>query len=339
MLQVKTLLSNCVHGGLALFAINAAAAGYILEDEQDSLIGRITTVRTVYEDTLLDIARKHGLGYREIRLSNPGLDVLLPGADKDVVLPSQFLLPHAPRQGIVLNIPEMRLYYYPPRKPGEPLRVYTYPVGIGKEGWGTPYVRTKVANKQKNPTWYPPESIRREHAAIGDYLPKRVGPGPDNPLGKHAMRLGLGAYLIHGTNKPDAIGMRTSHGCIRLYPEDIERLFSMVPVGTPVNIINQPFKVARHQGRIYLEAHPYLEEDEALFRDNFTSVMRILIDITEGGDYVIDWELAKRVIWDMKGIPVPIGSLMARTKSAGKSSPTAAGISLRLDTKLNESTP
>ena len=294
--MLKMILYGLIVAAVATFSTIVQAAGYELTNPEDALIGEIQSTRSVYEDTLLNIAREHGLGYREIRLSNPRVDVLLPGEGKEIVLPSQYLLPHAARQGIVLNIPEMRLYYYPPRKPDAPLQVYTYPIGIGREGWNTPYLKTKVTRKQKDPSWYPPESIRKEHADMGEILPLRVGPGPANPLGKFAMGLSLPSYLIHGTNKPAGVGMRVSHGCIRLYPEDIENLYAMVGLGTPVNIINQPFKVARHQGKIYLEAHPYLEEDEVLFRENLTSVVRILIDITEGSDYAVDWDLAKRVI-------------------------------------------
>jgi L,D-transpeptidase ErfK/SrfK len=319
----------------ALPATDVNAAIYDLEHESDSIIGEVSTTRAVYEDTLLTLAQEYGLGYREMRLSNPKVDPLLPGAGTEVVLPTQFLLPHAPRQGIVLNIPELRLYYYPARKSGTPSQVYTYPIGIGKEGWKTPYVRTRVAGKQKDPSWYPPESIRREHAAFGDILPKRVGPGPENPLGKYALRLNIGSYLIHGTNYKGGVGMRASHGCIRLYPEDIEALFAMVPLGTPVNIIDQPYKVAVHQDRIYLEAHPYLEEDEHLYKENLTSVVRALIDLTEGRNYEIDWGLAKRVVSELQGVPVVIGRISAQEQPVADSSLTdPASVRLKLDTNL-----
>lgn len=337
--MLKELLYRMSVTALAVMSTGALATSYDLTNAEDSLIGEILSTVSVYEDTLLNIARENGLGYREIRLSNPDVDVLLPGAGKEIVLPSQFLLPHAPRTGIVLNIPEMRLYYYPSRKPGTPLHVYTFPIGIGREGWNTPYLKTKVTRKQKDPSWYPPESIRKEHAENGDILPKRVGPGPANPLGKYSMGLSLPSYLIHGTNKPAGVGMRVSHGCIRLYPEDIEHLFAMVELGTPVNIINQPFKVARHQDKIYLEAHPYLEEDSDKFRDNLTSVVRILIDITAGSDYAVDWELAKRVIHEMQGIPVPIGRINGPSATvADTTDPTAnKGLKLHLDMDLTKS--
>lgn len=326
---------------LAILSVQVKAAEYELGDEQDSLIGKLEITHSTYEDTLLDIAREHDLGYDEIKLSNPDVDTWLPGAGREVLLPTQFLLPHAPRRGIVLNIPEMRLYYYPPHRADEPLKVYTYPLGVGREGWNTPYVRTRITGKQQDPSWYPPESIRDEHAADGDPLPRRVGPGPENPLGKYALRLALPSYLIHGTNKPSGVGMRVSHGCIRLYPENIKELFTIVPDGTPVNIVNQPFKLGLHKGKIYLEAHPYLQEDAALYRDNLTSVVRMLIDITDDKDYRIDWSLAKQVIHEMNGIPVVIGSIkepsgQIRTEKSG---PEHAAVKLRLETQLNKPQP
>lgn len=313
------------------------ADGYRVYDSRDSLIGELRTVRSRHEDTLLDIARKNGLGYHEIRMSNPGVDVWLPGEDREILLPSLFLLPHAPRTGIVLNVPEMRLYYFTNGKDNKFTTVYTYPLGVGREGWSTPYVDTKVIQKNTNPIWFPPESIRREHAEKGDPLPRRVGPGPENPLGAFALRLGLPAYLIHGTNKPAGIGMRVSHGCIRLYPEDIEKLYKAVKLGTPVHIINQPYKIGLHQGKIYLEAHPFLEEDAAMFKDNLTSVVRILIDITNDKNYEVDWVLANRVIKEMTGIPVLIGSISdTPVHSVAESYVKPGGLPLQLDMDLKK---
>ena len=340
------MLGRYLHGlclaGAAVFSVHAAAAEFQLENEQDSLIGKLQVMHAAYEDTLPNIAREYDLGYDEIKLSNPDVDTWLPGEGRKILLPTEFVLPDAPHKGIVLNIPEMRLYYYPPHKKGEPGKVITYPLGVGREGWNTPYVRTRITLKQKDPAWYPPESIRDEHAADGDPLPKLIGPGPDNPLGKYALRLALPSYLIHGTNKPSGVGMRVSHGCIRLYPENIEELFKVVKRGTPVNIVNQPFKLGLHGGKIYLEAHPYLEEDAPLFKDNLTSVVRILIGITGNNSYQMNWNLAKQVIHEMNGIPVVVGSIGQPDDTAREADNDEAGsnqnaIKLRLDTKLKKS--
>lgn len=296
---------------LAVFYISLIntvhANRYVLNDDENSLVGEVTFTNADEQDTLLDIARRNGLGYQDMKLINPDVDTWLPGEGKKIILPSQFILPVAPREGLVLNIPEMRLYYYPKVKKGQPQEVITYPLGVGREGWHTPYMKTKITEKKKYPNWYPPESIRKEHEEAGDPLPKIVEAGPDNPLGDYAMRLGRPDYLIHGTNKPFGIGMRVSHGCIRLYPEDIESLFSQVPLRTPVNIINQPYKIGERHHIIYLEAHPYLDEDEKSFGNNLTSVVSLIIEISKDRDYEIDWAAAYNAINEPTGLPVAIG--------------------------------
>ncbi len=316
---------------LALSCSNKATAyTYAIDGEDDYLIGQVQRVQAEYEDTLLDIARAHGLGFNEIKLVNSQVDTWLPGQGRKIVLPTRFVLPQAPRDGMVLNIPEMRLYYFPPAGIGGRKTVITYPLGIGREGWGTPYVKTRIAEKKQNPTWYPPESIRKEHAALGDPLPERVAPGPDNPLGAYAMRLGLPTYLIHGTNKPFGIGMRVSHGCIRLYPEDIARLYARVRVGTPVYIINQPFKLGIEGERIYLEAHPWLDEDAEDFQGNLTSVISTLLRLAGDRRYELNWELAKQIIHAPNGLPVEIGRFLPPGAAV------AAAPALRSVTTVNE---
>ena len=291
---------------VTLPAVPVRANMYFLDSEGDSVIGEFRTVIANHEDTLLDIARENGLGYEDIKLVNPEVDTWLPGEGTEVFLPTRFILPHGPKRGLVLNIPEMRLYYF---VEGDKTRVITYPLGIGREGWATPYKKTRIIQKHKNPYWYPPESIRAEHEAKGDPLPKIVKPGPDNPLGHHALRLGLPGYLIHGTNKPFGIGMRVSHGCIRLYPEDIAALFALVKVKTPVAIVNQPYKIGQSGNKIYLEAHPLLAEDAGEFENNLTSAVNMLIRMNEGREHKINWGRVKSIIRQRQGIPIQIGSL------------------------------
>ncbi len=229
-----------VAAALVLAAAPAAATG-------DDVVGEMQERRARYQDTLLDLARTHKLGYVEMLAANPGVDPWLPGEGTRVVLPTAHLVPKARRRGIVINLSEMRLYYFPRSGAAE-----TYPLGIGREGWETPAGRTSILRKAANPTWYPPASIRAEDPT----LPKVVPPGPDNPLGRHALYLGLPGIRIHGTNKPDGVGRRVSHGCIRMYPEDVERLFQIVPVGTRVVVVDQQVKFGWIGGELYVEVHP-----------------------------------------------------------------------------------
>jgi L,D-transpeptidase ErfK/SrfK len=350
----NSLLATMFAGATMLMPLAAGANTFPLSDG-DTMIGRIETVHAEGSDRPVDVARRRGLGHAELKLVNPFLDLWLPGNRDEIVLPTEFVLPNAPHKGIVLNVPEMRLYYFRPDKATGGMDVMTYPIGIGREGWTTPYATTRVQTKVKDPIWYPPESIRAEHAAEGDPLPRRVGPGPDNPMGNFALRLALPMYAIHGTNKPWGVGMRVSHGCIRLYNEHIEELFNAVPIGTPVQIVNQPYKVGLRGDLIYLEAHPSLDEDQQHFDDNMTSVVKALVAMTEEGGYKVDWELARQVIQQSRGIPVAIGSLKppvpavvtasaapagnATRPPARRSSPSRGGVNLKLDPRLSRNNP
>lgn len=334
-------LARSLPVALLLVAIPLQAETLRLPDNTD-LIGEFRTATTRYEDTLLDVARANGLGYHEIRNVNQNVDTWLPGEGQQVVLPKRYVLPAGPREGIVVNIPEMRLYYYPPAKKDEPRVVMTYPLGIGREGWNTPYVTTKITQKTEKPTWHPPESIRNMYAEEGKILPRVVPPGPDNPLGDFAMRLGLPTYLIHGTNKPWGVGMRVSSGCIRLYPEDIEELFQQVKVGTPVHIVNQPYKVGIHDGILYFESHPYLLEDAEEFADSFNLLVKLVLDRIGDKNFYVDWDLAREVLDSARGAPVAIGMTVPDFLHAGTDSVSSVdhgqtGLALQLDTGLIDS--
>ena len=279
---------------------------FLLPDEGTDVIGHVQYAVARDEDTLLDFARRYGLGYEEIVAANPDVDPWLPGAGTRVVLPTQFVLPDAPREGIVLNLAALRLFYYPPAKEGQPREVVTHPVGIGREGWRTPVGHMRITQKTANPSWRPPASVRREHAKMGDPLPAVVKAGPDNPLGAYAMRLSRPSYLLHGTNKPDGVGMRVSHGCVRLYPEDIERLFGEVAVGTDVRIINQPYVAGWRDGQLYLEAHEPLAEDAKRWNGSLAPMEQAVQ--AAGGDApgAVDWQKAQEVARQERGLPVPI---------------------------------
>ncbi len=222
----------------------------------DGALGIPMTYVVQPEDTLLDIARGHDLGYVEIRAANPGVDPWLPEPGRTVTLPTRHILPDAPHRGIVINLPELRLYYFPPGG-GQAM---SFPLGIGGEGKETPVGATLVVRKRIHPEWIPTAS---EHAENPD-LPEVIPAGPDNPMGDLALYLGWKGYAIHGTNKPYSIGRRDSHGCIRMYPEDIETLYHLVPVGTPVRVVDQPAKVGWSGGQLYLEIHPEQVDADSL---------------------------------------------------------------------------
>ncbi|HSD68916.1 MAG TPA: L,D-transpeptidase family protein [Woeseiaceae bacterium] len=234
---------------------------FIVESPDQSVVGEPQIVFSRETDTFSDLAREYGLGYDELVEANPGIDPWLPGANTPILLPTQYVLPDVPRQGIVLNIASKRLFYYPAVSAGEPAQVMTFPIGIGRVGWETPLGEAKVVSRATDPTWFVPLSVRQEHAEAGDPLPAVVPPGPDNPLGRHVLKLDKPGYLLHGTNQPYGVGMRVSHGCVRLYPENIELLYSLVAIGEKVNIINEPFLAGWRNGELFFEAHRPLEDD------------------------------------------------------------------------------
>ena len=266
-----------------LLAITVAdlsqATTFILPPSDVDIVGQITTITAGRDNTLLDIAREYDIGQNEILHANPNVDRWLPDDNSEVVLPRRFILPNTKRSGLVINLPEMRLYYYPKPKTGETPVVITHPVSVGRMDWDTPLGKTKIVSKKEDPSWRPPQSLKDEAIAAGDDpLPDVVEPGPDNPLGRYAMRLGIPGYLIHSTNKPYGVGMRVTHGCLRMYPEDIEQLFDKIPVNTPVQLVNQPIKIGWLAGSLFLEVHPPLEEDEEKYQDYMQSVLDIIAD-------------------------------------------------------------
>lgn len=280
-----------------LGALSAAAA-----DAAD-ILGAPASYVTRQDDTLLDIAHAYDLGYVEIRAANPGVDPWLPGEGVSVALPTQHVLPSAPRRGIVINLAELRLYYFPAA--GEPR---TFPIGIGREGKETPLGRTTVARKKVDPTWVPTKSEREENPD----LPAVIGPGPDNPMGKFALYLGWQSYAIHGTNQIYSIGRRGSHGCIRMYPEDIESLFKSVEPGTPVAVVDQPAKVGWHAGELFLEVHPLQADADGLEesgrpRSDAAIDASALVGTAAGEDAQwLDWDVIRRAEIRRDGMPVRI---------------------------------
>jgi L,D-transpeptidase ErfK/SrfK len=280
-------------------------------DTTTDIVGVIQKTRATKDDTLTDIARRFNVGYEEIVRANPEVDPWLPG-EREIVIPSQFILPNAPREGIVINAAAMRLFYYPTVKKGEQQVVHTYPIGIGKVGWNTPEGTTKVMRRQKDPVWRPTASIIREHLKErGEKLDAVVKAGPDNPLGRHALYLGWPTYLIHGTNKPAGVGLRSSHGCIRLYPEDIATLFDLAPVGTPVRVVNQPYVFGWHDGALHIQAFDVLEDDKRDWKKaqakllNKAMAERIKTELAARKEK-IDWDAVAKLSTEPRGIPVSV---------------------------------
>ncbi|MDH3637677.1 MAG: L,D-transpeptidase family protein [Gammaproteobacteria bacterium] len=267
------------------------------------VIGELAVMPVKAGDTLPDVARHFELGHDEVAAANPDVDVWLPEPGQQVVLPLKFLLPDAPQQGMVLNLASMRLFYYPAHSLNT---VITYPVGIGRQGWSTPQGRMRVTEKMINPVWRVPASIRREHARNGDPLPPVIPAGPDNPLGEHAVRLSMPSYLIHSTNKPYGVGMRISHGCIRLYPENMRALFPALNVGTPVNIVDQPYLVGWRNGVLYLEVHKPLADKAGV--SPRPALMRRLAQIEIMQKLDINWARVEDILAREQGIPIPISA-------------------------------
>ena len=272
--------------------------------EANDIIGEQRLFISDGERTLLDVAREYDLGVLEVMAANPGVDPWLPGDGTVVLLPTAHLLPDAPRRGIVINLAELRLYYFP----GSDEPPMTSAIGIGRTGFTTPLGETKVVRKQQDPTWYPTPSTLADNQP----LPAAVPPGPDNPLGKYALYLGWDTYLIHGTNKPYGVGRRVSRGCIRLYPERIEELYRKVPIGTPVSVVHQPVKLGWHDGDLYIEVHPDLAQLDKLEQTG-------RVPLRPAGDYSaqivakagtasgrLDWKIIRTALAQRLGIPIRI---------------------------------
>lgn len=299
------------------------AETWVLPPSDIDVFGQIRTTSASSAETLLDIARRYDIGQIEILLANPHVDRWLPEDGAKVILPSRYIIPNAERKGLLLNLPEMRIYYFPEPKKGEKPIIITHPVGIGRMDWVTPLGISKIVEKKKDPTWIPPKSLQMDRIANGEQpYPSIVPPGPTNPLGRHAMRLSIGggSYLIHGTIKPFGVGMRVSAGCVRMYPEDIEALFDKVPVGTQVQVVNQPIKLGWLLDSLYIELHPPLEEDEEKYSNYKQMVVTAINDFLTlksskrniPADFEIDQEALKQAIIEKSGIPILISRVRAQ---------------------------
>jgi L,D-transpeptidase ErfK/SrfK len=286
-----------------------------LTPEDGDIVGYVQKTTVGKDDTMPDIARRFDVGYEELLLANLGVDPWLPGVGREVIVPTQYVLPAAPHEGVVVNVAAMRIFYFPRHKKGEPQIVYTHPIGIGRVGWKTPEGTTKIVAREKDPVWVVPASVRKEHAEDGDMLPAVVPAGPDNPLGQFAFRLSWSSYLIHGTNKPYGVGMRSSHGCMRLYPEDIAVFFDLIPIGTKVTVVNQPYLFGWRDGTLYLQAYAVMEDDSRDWSKNRKRLLANLMNPKqrakiggriEDANNDIDWQRVGDLAHTARAVPVPV---------------------------------
>ena len=308
-MKIHTFIARSVF--LLVLTSSAHATTYKLPATKGDRVVELSSEETVtmtadHDQTLLDVARKFNLGQTEIVTLNPKLDRWLIKKGTVIRLPNKRILPDSPHVGITLNIAEYRMYYYPADQPGT---VRSYAHGVGRQDWQTPLGRTTVAKKVKDPSWHPPESIRREHAANGDPLPEVVPPGIHNPLGAYALYLNLpGDYRIHGTDidKIFGIGMQITHGCVRMYPEDIEALYNSVPVGTAVYIVKQPIKVGWLDNTLYIEAHPDLEGEEKTQDQRYAIALDLIQKANNGEIPDFDQVALNKAVKDLDGTPVTL---------------------------------
>lgn len=284
--------------GFFLLAAPAQATNYAIESD---VIGNVSHYTVKEGENLYDLARRYDLGIVEMLAANPNIDPWMPEKGTRLALTTSHVLPSVPREGIVINLAELRLFYFAGKD-----AVASFPIGIGQQGWPTPLGMTKVKYKRSNPSWTPPDSIR----AQSPDLPETIGPGDQNPLGAYALYLEWPRFLIHGTNRPSGVGKRSSHGCIRLYAEDIAQLYAMVPVGTTVTVIDAPYKLGWKNGRLYLEVTPTQDQSDAIahYAEAPTGILAGLDEaiLTQAGDRLVDWQEVEDAVAKPTGIPVAI---------------------------------
>jgi L,D-transpeptidase ErfK/SrfK len=297
-------------GLILVFAVsNVQATVLQLPTNGDTIVGQYQQAVLSESDTFVDVARLYDAGFNELIAANPTVDPWLPGEGTQIIIPTQYVLPNVPWEGIVVNIAEMRMYYFPKADKSQTPLVYTFPIGIGRENWETPLGNFKVVEKMEHPVWTVPQSVLEEARKEGRQMPGVVPPGPDNPLGDHALMLDAPGYLIHGTNKPLTIGRRVSHGCMRMYPEDVEQLIHRVPRGVPVRIINNPIKVGRKNNVLYVEIHPPLKKVKNGEMELRTNAVAAIEDFAGNGLSHETWKRVFAVATHLSGVPVPVADL------------------------------
>ena len=297
---------------LTIFSLKAYALTFALPNTDDTVVGRTRIINTIDNMDITDYGVKYQIGYLEFKESNRNFNIDNLHEGEQLVVPNKYILPDAPHEGTVINLPELRVYYYPKDKN----EVLTFPVGIGREGADTPVVETTIIAKYVKPNWIPPKVARDIALKEGIVLPKMIPPGPDNPLGEYAMRFSFldkktisPTYLMHGTNDPSGVGKRSSAGCIRMYPNDMKELFQLIKIGDKVTIINKFAKAGWKGDKLYLEVHSPIDKKDKLvsYNDIIYEVSKILIKQTRVKLAQINWNKVITVAKKQNGIPEVVG--------------------------------
>ncbi|OGT31462.1 MAG: hypothetical protein A3E87_03805 [Gammaproteobacteria bacterium RIFCSPHIGHO2_12_FULL_35_23] len=287
---------------LTLIPALSFCANFLLPVQGDDVVGQPQVVQ-VGMNNYVSLMEQYDVGYYELVEANPGSNIEQLRSSDNIVVPTSFILPNVDRQGIVINIAEMRMYFYPA---GQNI-VLTYPVGIGKSGWNTPIGKTQIVDKMPDPQWQPTPAVRADFLNKYGYpLPQYVMPGPDNPLGPYAIRLAWLTYLIHGTNNPAGVGQRSSAGCIRMLNPDVTQLYSMINVGTPVHVVYQPCKAGWQGNVLYLEAHLPVSGYKG---QSYKTVIKTAMK-ERTGTIKIDWKKANQIAKLGLGIPEEVGTVV-----------------------------
>lgn len=297
------MIAGSILGMGILFANQSHGLTFQLP-EQGNVVGSVQTATVRNGDTLSKVGRRYDIGGYEMKEANPGVSFLYPRVGMQLTIPSKFVLPSGERKGLVVNLAEMRIYFYHP----DGQRVSTYPIGIGKQGWLTPTGKTQIVKKAKDPWWIVPDSILEKHARKGQPIAPRMPPGPDNPLGPYKLNLGFKNIVIHGTPYPAGVGIRSSHGCMRMLNEDIRELFYMVEVGTPVRVVHEPNKVGIMGDQIYLESHIPLSESiyhNPVSLDTMLNKAKTQLGIER--NHQINWNDVRKLQNRASGYPMSIG--------------------------------
>jgi len=287
---------------LFLYSFSAYALDFSLPQEGSDVVGKTQMTTIEKGDNFSTIGRRYNVGYYELIEANPGISPDTPQMGSEIVIPTQYILPKTYREDIVVNLAEMRIYYYPKNSQ----EVHTYPIAIGREGWETPEGTQRITELRKDPTWYVPKTVREARAKDGVFFPDKVLPGPENPLGKFAIRMNYSTFLIHGTNDSSTIGRRETAGCLRMFPEDVKDLFYKVKVGMKVHVINEPYKVGMKDNKLYLEAHEPILDDDLNYGDDLTPMMDKVTKINQDTRLEIDWNKAMAIAAEKSGVPALI---------------------------------